>query len=105
MACNVDAGSSCFPLSLDLLKPHATSKDTLAAVAATVTVSCIKGQLVGDFNAADGYTLSNARVQSTCGQTWKDAPKYCPYRPQALVQTASSSPMATTAARVVSCGV
>jgi hypothetical protein len=101
MACNVDAGSSCFPLSLDLLKPPATSKTIDADVAATVTVSCIKGQLVGEFKAADGYTVSNARVESSCGRTWKDMPTYCPYKPQMLAQTAGFAG-ATTAARVVS---
>lgn len=105
MACNVDAGSSCFPLSLDLLKPPATSKTNAAAVAATATVSCFNGQLVGDFKAAAGYTVANARVQSTCGQTWKDTPKYCPYRAASLsagAQPAAFTPVATTAARVVS---
>ncbi|WIA17591.1 hypothetical protein OEZ85_014414 [Tetradesmus obliquus] len=108
MACNVDAGSSCFPLSLDLLKPPATSKTNAAAVAATATVSCINGQLVGDFKAAAGYTVANARVQSTCGQTWKDTPKYCPYRAASLsagAQAAAFTPVATTAARVVSKGI
>uniref|UniRef100_A0A383WCX9 Big-1 domain-containing protein n=2 Tax=Tetradesmus obliquus TaxID=3088 RepID=A0A383WCX9_TETOB len=108
MACNVDAGSSCFPLYLDLLKPPATSKTNAAAVAATATVSCINGQLVGDFKAAAGYTVANARVQSTCGQTWKDAPKYCPYRAASLsagAQAAAFTPVATTAARVVSKGI
>jgi hypothetical protein len=103
MACNKDAGSSCFPLSLDLLKPPATSKTSDADVAATVTVTCFKGQLVGDFNAKEGYTLSNPRVESMCGQTWTDTPKHCPYKPQTLAQTAGYAPGATTAARVVSC--
>jgi hypothetical protein len=105
MACNVDAGSSCFPLSLDLLKPPATSKTSNAAVAATVTVSCINGELVGDFKAADGYSLANARVQSTCGQTRKDTPKYCPSRTASLSATAQDinlSAIGTAAARVVS---
>ncbi|WIA39724.1 hypothetical protein OEZ86_005786 [Tetradesmus obliquus] len=109
MGCNVEAGANCFPLSLDLLRPPATSKTPQAAVAATVTVSCVSGKLVGDFKAADGYALTSARIQSTCGQTWQDTPRYCPARRRraaaaAAVAAAEFPPLATTA-RVVSSGV
>lgn len=108
MGCNVEAGANCFPLSLDLLRPPATSKTPQAAVAATVTVSCVNRKLVCDFKAADGYALTSARIQSTCGQTWQDTPRYCPARRRraaaaAAVAAAEFPPLATTA-RVVSHG-
>jgi hypothetical protein len=108
MACNIDEGSNCFPLSLDLLKPPATSMTPGAAIAASVTVSCVNEQLVGDFTARDGYALANARIQTSCGSSWRDTPRFCPSRPNSWARAAVNGAAAaaavpfTTTARVVS---
>ncbi|KAF8060571.1 STR1 [Scenedesmus sp. PABB004] len=95
LSCDVLRGDACFPFVADITQQ--------SKVVGAATVSCVGGKVVGSFAAAPGFALSNARVQSVCGE----APTYCPTRLQhrlsvgggaARAATPHSAPLAVTSA-------